>query len=302
MNGINVRQNEPESIDKLAAQKQIYSDAKVLQGCYLFLSVPVIMLLNMLVKPVLMNDVLGLGWNNDLTNFIAIFALALTISELAWLKPTISKLKEKAAKIQEDFDCYVYELEWNDILCCNKPSGTDVREFSDKYVSKGKSRGAFDNWYTSDVEQVSKVKGILLCQNENLGWDVIQREKFVKAIIWISVVSFILSCGVAIYLAFTVKSFILNAVIPSLPLICYAITNYYENREAIESKKRLKSAAKKVEGMGAPTMKYARNIQNLIFLNRSTNSLIFDWYYDWHKNTNQRGVSYATGQLVKKLI
>ena len=77
-------------------------------------------------------------------------------------------------------------------------------------------------------------------------------------------VSFIASCGVAIYLDFTVMSFTLNAMIPSLPLIGYAIANYYENSEAIETKKRLKSATEKVGGINTPTIKLVRNIQNLI--------------------------------------
>ncbi|EGR1345777.1 S-4TM family putative pore-forming effector [Vibrio parahaemolyticus] len=301
MNGINERQNEADSIDRLAAQKQIYSDAKLLQGWYLFLSVPMMVLLNMILKPLLLTDVFKFGVTFDLTNSIAIFALCLTIADWAWLKPTIVKLKEKAAKIQEEFDCFVYGLEWNDILCGDRPNGVDVRLYSDKYLSKKKSVDAFRDWYTSDVTHVSNVQGMLLCQNENLGWDVSQREKFVSAVFWVAVASFITSCCVAVYLDFTVKSFILNALIPSLPLIGYAITNYYENSEAIEIKKRLKSATEKVGEINTPTIKLVRNIQNLIYLNRSTNSLIFDWYYDWYRNSNQRGVSYATVQLVKKI-
>ncbi|WP_412767913.1 S-4TM family putative pore-forming effector, partial [Vibrio anguillarum] len=47
-----------------------------------------------------------------------------------------------------------------------------------------------------------------------------------------------------------------------------------------------------------PTRKTVRNVQDLIYLNRKNNALIFDWFYKIHKGTNQRAVSYATDNSV----
>lgn len=300
MNQIKIRQNEPESIDKLAAQKQIYSDAKNLIGWYLVLSIPVMILLNIVVKPLLLNDSVGLG-KIDLTDYIAVFALLLTIFELALVKPKVSQLKEKAAKIQEEFDCYVLNIEWNEILCGNKPCGSDVRTFADKSDLKGNDRSKFINWYTEGVHQVDSVRAALLCQNENLGWDISQRLKYVKLVNRALVAFIVVSLCAGFYADSSLRSLILSVVIPSLPFISYAITNYHENREAIEKKKALKAATEKVDAIANPTSKYVRNIQNLIYWNRVNNSLIFDWFFEWYRDSTQRGISYATLQLVTRL-
>lgn len=302
MSNLSIRQNSDAAIDRLAAQKQIYSDAKTLLGWYLFFSIPIIILLNTLIKPFIITDILHLGWTFDLTNSIALFALLLTLIELVYLKPTIKILKEKAAKIQEDFDCLVYELEWNDILCGDHPCETQISTYSRKYSNKGQSRLILKDWYTPDIAQLNKAPAILLCQKENLGWDIIQREKFVKFINFLLALSVISSVVAGFYLEISLTSFIISVVIPCLPVISFSISNYFDNNDAISDKKRLKSATEKVGEIQNPTIKYVRNIQNLIYLNRTTNSLIFDWYYTYLKEANQEGITYASKQLVNRLI
>lgn len=302
MNNINVRQNEQTSVDKLAAQNQLYGDAKKRLGIYLILTIPVMILLNTVAKPVLLNDWLNLGWKFDLTELVALFALILSSYELMFLKSYLSNKKNKAAKIQEDFDCTVYGLEWNDLLCGDKECEIEIKKSSDKYSNKGKCRNNFIDWYTPDVHQADQTKAIFVCQKENLGWDIEQRSKFNHFIFVIAAIVFLLSLVVGFFFEFTLKSLILSVIIPSWPAISFAISNYNENKEAIEDKKNLKSAAEKVEFINNPTIKHARNIQNLIYLNRKSNCLIFDWFYSFLRDSNQQSISYATKKLVQRLF
>jgi hypothetical protein len=302
MNKFNERQNEEASIDKLAAQNQLYGDAKKRLGIYLTLSIPIMILLNVAVKPILLNDTFNLGLTFDLTDSIALYALLLAGYELIFLKRKMSTLKQKAAKIQEDFDCTVYCLEWNELLSGDKECELEIKKSSDKYSTKRKNREDFINWYTPEIEKLSDNKAILVCQKENLGWDIEQRTKFNYFISIISIVVLVSSLIVGFYFEFTLKSLILSAIIPSWPAISFAISNYYENNEAIEDKKTLKLATEKVEQLRTPSVKYIRNIQNLIFLNRKNNCLIFDWFYKYHFDSNQSGISYASRQLIQRLF
>ena len=302
MNGLNDRQNEQASIDKLAAQNQIYGDAKARLGIYLFLSVPVVMVLNLVVKPAFINDWFGFGHTFDLTDSIALYGVLLAGYELVFLRGYISKLKQKAAKIQEEFDCSVYQLEWNNILCGNKVCEREIKRSSNIYSSKGKARNRFVDWYTPEVQLVDNIKGVLLCQKENLGWDIDQREKFVYFVTFSASLVFVSSLIIGFYFELTLKSLILSALIPSWPAISFSITNYLENKEAIQDKKDLMSAVGSVAEIKSPTVKYTRNIQNVIYLNRKNNCLIFDWFYDYLRDSNQEGVSYASKQLVRRLL
>lgn len=302
MNGFNERQNKSASIEKLAAQNQLYGDAKKRLGVYLILSIPVMMLLNFIVKPTFVNDWMSFGWTFDLTDSIALYALFLSGYELVFMKRKISLLKQKAAKIQEDFDCFVYSMEWNDVLCGNKECEIEIKKSSNKYYKKGKGTSLLVDWYTPCVDEIDHVKAMLVCQKESLGWDVEQRKSFNTFISIVLIILFSLSLIVGFYFEFTLESLILSTIIPCWPAISFAVSNYYENNEAIEDKIILKSAVEKVEKIKKPSAKYVRNIQNLIYLNRKNNSLIFDWFYNYFRDSNQEGISYASKQLIQRLL
>ena len=302
MNGINERQNADLSIEKLASQNQVYGDAKNKIGLYLILSIPVMIIINALVKPALINDWMKFGFSFDLTDSIALFALSLSAYEIIFLRNSINEAKEKAAKIQEDFDCSVYQLEWNNLLCGDKVCDSEIKKYSDKYSKKGKDRSRFIEWYTPDVSQVDEIKAILLCQKENLGWDIEQRKKFINFVSTISIMVFVISLIAGFYFDISLKTLILSVIIPSWPAFSYAIANYFENKQTIKDKAALKSSVDKVERIKNPTVKYVRNIQNQIYLNRKTNAPIFDWFYDYLRNSNQVSISYATQQLVKRML
>lgn len=261
MQTINSRQNTPESIKKLLAQKQVYTDAKKLQGWYLFLSIPVIMALNLLLKPLLLSEVVMEGWSFNLTNSIALLALSLTLFELLYLKPTIAKLKEKAAKIQESFDCFVYGLEWNSVMCGEVVCDAEVDLYSRKFVDKKGNVNNYYDWYTPDISQLDKNQSMLACQKENLGWDIVQRKKFKKLITKLAVSALVITTVVGFFWGFTIEEYILSVIIPSLPAITYAISNHFDNLDAITNKEHLKSATDSVETSGAVTTKHVRNIQ-----------------------------------------
>ncbi|TCW21085.1 MULTISPECIES: S-4TM family putative pore-forming effector [Vibrio] len=301
MQTLNYRQNTPESINRLLAQKQVYTDAKTLQGWYLFLSIPVMMILNVLVKPLLLSKWVEEAWRFDLTNTIALLALILTFYELFYIKPTVAKLKEKAAKIQESFDCFVYGLEWNSVLCGEKVCDTDVALYSSKFRKAQGNVNNYYDWYTPDISQLDKNQSMLACQKENLGWDIVQRKKFKKLVTFGAVLAFSISAVAGFYSEFKIQEFILSVIIPSLPAITYAISNHFDNLEAITNKESLKSATDNVSRFSNITTKHVRNIQNSIYLNRKDNSLIFDWFYDYERESMQRGISYASRQLVRRI-
>ncbi|WP_234911753.1 S-4TM family putative pore-forming effector, partial [Vibrio anguillarum] len=81
MTNINVRQNERISLERIAAQRQTYSEAKLRIGIYLVFSVFIMILLNFIAKPLLINDeflnIIGFK-KIDITNYIAIYALLLS--------------------------------------------------------------------------------------------------------------------------------------------------------------------------------------------------------------------------------
>jgi hypothetical protein len=99
----------------------------------------------------------------------------------------------------------------------------------------------------------------------------------------------------------SINNLILSAIIPAWPIFSFTLQNILDNKSAISDKITLKSSTEVVEKSKQPSAKYIRQIQDLIYLNRVNNSLIFNWYYNFYKESNQQGISYATRNLVSRL-
>jgi hypothetical protein len=122
MNDIAKSQNEPRQLQRLAAQRQLYSTAKRIFGIQLLLGGPI-----------------AIGWSlavvasPELKGFAAVWGALVSFSDVLWLTPWQKRLRERAARIQEAFDCDVLQLPWNDIKTGKPPDPELIKEQADKY-------------------------------------------------------------------------------------------------------------------------------------------------------------------------
>ena len=105
-NGINQRENETNSLLMLAAQRQIYKEAKVINRIIILFSVIIPFILPIL--SIFITD----------TNF-SLFSKIISI--ISWvialyLDVKRKKTQELAALIQQQFDVYVFSFKWDDKL------------------------------------------------------------------------------------------------------------------------------------------------------------------------------------------
>lgn len=288
MNQINQRQNATRSIKLLAAQRQTYSSAKALLGTYVFFAIPVMLLVNFVLKPIVLKN-----YSYDLTNTIAVLALLLTFLDVLWLNNHVRALQEKAATIQEEFDRYVYNLKWDPIVLGEKVSNICIEKMYSKY-SNSNDISKLHDWYTPTVSQHSERKGILLCQSENLGWDIELRASYMVYVV-IFIALFILSLfffGVSNKA--TLDDFIMAYLIPSMPLLTYFRNVYSEHRRAIKDKTMLRENLSNTLDTQNIKRKAVESIQFQILNNRKSNPLIFDFFNYIKSNKLQRLVTSVT--------
>lgn len=272
MNLINQRQNERSSIELLAAQRNVYSSAKRLLGIYATLAIPFLIGLNTLGKHYAL-EMLKL----DLTNWIAIFALTLTLFDVLWLKSKVVQLQEKAATIQEQFDRYVYNLHWDPIIVGAKVSSHDISKQASSY-SKSHDINRLSNWYSVEVSNHHERKGILLCQSENLGWDIELRTSYIFYVSLFIIAYIFAILGTALHKEASLTEFIMSYIIPSMPLLTYFRGVYIEQRRAIDAKKALSESLDNALSQPRVSKKTIESIQFQIYTNRKSNPLIFDWF------------------------
>lgn len=69
-----------------------------------------------------------------------------------------------AVSVQEDFDCMVFQLPWNDVLLRRRPTGQEIAAAADHYDGD-RTR----DWYPSTAG-LPRPLDVIVCQQSNVGW------------------------------------------------------------------------------------------------------------------------------------
>lgn len=302
-NDIIKKQNKEENLIKLAAQKQVYSNAKKLMAIQVILSVPIVIILSLL--PIIFSDsnlsLLHIK-TESLNLCITTYGIFIAIIDQIFINPYITKIKGKAACIQENFDCEVLSLSENDVKC----SKIDTEEII-KYA-KDKEINDFKDWYRPPIiNTVPLSVGRIICQRINCWWDSYLRKKFRRDVIGFTIVLFILLFLISLVGGFTVSKLITNVVFPFLPALLLSIRQSQANAKAIKSLENLKNKADEYwNRLLLNPINYvilddlSRKLQDEIYENRKNSPLIFDWYYNKNRDFQHYDIDYSGKEMVNK--
>lgn len=276
-NGIAIRQNKPEMIRLLAAQRQLYSEEKRWKMIW-YASVTAIALAATGFLP--STD----KFFPQVTAFVVIFALL----ELVVL-PIISRKQVKAADIQELFDCEVLQLEWNEVLV-KKPDRNIIDEAVERFNQQPKSEGAYAklrNWYSNFTPDTPLTQARLICQKINIVWDEDVRHEWQT---WLYV-----GLGAVLLLSFLLGMFRQWSVTtyfsgPFLLLIPLAVSTFKTgwNQGVVRSHldemnqqcDRLLQDATHIDADENIIIQRSRQLQDEIYRHRSTNTTVPDFIYE----------------------
>ena len=298
MKKISEAQIEEKQLKRLAAQRQIYREGKKLQSLQIILFVPLSVLVSIsaLLFPKMQNW--AAAW--VLTLFL-IFGLSL------WE----SKFREKAAKIQELFDCEVLQMEWNPFACNGLPDNDDIVSYSNKYLKKEKNFNAFIDppWYQSSTDKVPLHIGRILCQRENVSWEARSRKIYAMGILSISIAVAVIMLGIASYRNLDFQSILMKLILPLFPAFYWAVTCYRENRKASENMMKVKEQIHKLlnkmkDGIASEEeiTKASRELQNVIYYKRRDTPSVFDWIYKKYRNENELHERDAAETIVADIL
>lgn len=296
-NQICVKQNDKLQLQRLAAQRQMYTDAKQIQAWQLVLSVPVVIAVVAVV-----------AWREDLQVYAALYGLVVVFLDLCYLTPKVKALKKKAARTQELFDVEVLDLDWNEFLLGNRPAGEEVARFAGKYAERTSDLSDLSNWYSSAVAEVDIGAARILCQRANLSWDVELRRRYTSWLLrgLVIVCAIVTLIGVAGEL--TLTKLILTVIVPLQPGLLYAAREIHGQRDACERLDRLMDKALGVwdgilsDGLSSTALKEkGQAMQSALLEHRQTCPLIFDWIYKKLRRQDEKKMRKSTEYLVAEL-
>ncbi len=303
MNKIPETQLEPIQLKRLAAQRQLYSDAKFIQAAQIKLSVLVPLILTVLVACRLIPSV----WSAICGIIVACLFLVFDSRQ--------KSLKAKAAKIQELFDCAVLELDWRELMVGSQSENEIVETYASKHKGEDPDYLKLRNWYSKNVGKLPLHLGRLVCQRSNCWWDSQLRRRYAKwvigtlaALLIVVVTCFGLTTDFTLEKRILLEKFVLLVVNPLTPAFILAIRQRTENIGSAVRLDKLKEHTedvwnKALAGANSEEVtRTSRELQDEIYHHRRTNSLIFDWFYNLLKKEDEEQVNKTTDELVNEAL
>lgn len=298
MNTISQDQLTQKQLDRLAAQRQLYSDAKRIQAFQKILSIPVVVLWSLFVM-----------WIPDLKVYAAYWGICVTLLDVIFFTPWQRSLKEKAAKVQELFDCDVLKLSWRNLQAGRRPDAEAIMESSSKFKCVDPECSTLRNWYPGSVDKLPIHLARIVCQRANCWWDANLRRRYAT---WM-----IISVGTLTIFVFlvglvgglTLEKFFLAVLAPLMPAFVLGLREYTEHKESASKLDRLIEHAEKLWNMAIiekatpdELTEESRDLQDEIYDHRRRSPLIFDWIYRRLRQTHEDQMNKGAEALIEEAL
>ena len=305
---ISERQNIEINIQRLAAQRYLYSRAKILHFIRLMLTLPTILVLSILVallKSQQVTSSIGIqvydaSWLLSLVS-IVIFALDRFI-----LEPLQQKQKAVSAAIQEEFDCDVLQIPWNDIELPKRPAREEIMSNARHYLARHGADKIHDWYACSDNNFIPLPIARTICQRSNVSWDKSLRQQYINGVLICGILVSIVIIAVATLYDFSLRSLLSAIVVPLLPVAGFVAGEIRQNRAAINALEEIRDCIEKqwealmsCEPSDSNAWLKARQLQDRIYAGRKGSPLIPDWLYEKLRNSNEV-VMVATAEQMKQ--
>ena len=289
-------QNADRQLARLAAQRYLYSKAKLISIVQIILAVPTVIVWSLVIIS-----------NPGLKVWAAFYGLSIAILDAAFIDRFIKSLVMQAAKIQELFDCDVMHLDWHTLKLNNKPDAESIEDLSKNLRINDPELLTLKDWYPQVIESLPLHMARLICQRTNCWWDSNLRRRYCFWLGFILIIASILVFLIGFIGEMDMEKFVLAVLAPLSPAILLGIREYRKQHDAAERLDRLKSY---VEDIWAKAIKNeialeqiereSRDIQDAIFDCRSNNPLIHDIIYRYLRNAQEEQMNKGANELAEE--
>ncbi len=209
----------------------------------------------------------------------------------------------RGAKVQEQFDTEVLQLEWNRLVAGSRVDAEEVRDIASSPMTDAEKTW-LENWYEPVFSKLPLPLGRLLCQRTNVAYDMRVRKTY-SSILLVAVVLFIVAMTViGLHQDLKANELILTMYLPALPLAAFVLREHRKQGDSIETLTTIKAEVEKAwdKALGGASFVEltitARALQDAIYRHRASNPLVFDWLYNRLRKRNEDLTRHAADKLV----
>lgn len=268
-NYITIKQNEPESIELLSAMRHLYNKAKFIRIIRVAITVllPIISVITLYLYPPSMQ-------------MMTLISAIWLILHRIFLQEIEKKNVKNAAKIQEEFDERVFQLNWNETLVGTRIEKEEIKELCQSF--KG-DKEKLKDWYPG-LNASHHFLNVLIAQRTNVKWDINLRKFYTVLLAIIIIVYLVLIITIGMVTNLSLQTFLLSFLVPSLPLLLHMAETLNSHKQRYQSLESIVSKlTKEINNFSSEGVKTkCREFQDAIFIKRCDINTIPDKVY-WIK-------------------
>ncbi|WP_443075528.1 S-4TM family putative pore-forming effector [Streptosporangium sp. NBC_01469] len=268
-------QNEDKQLRLLAAQRQLYTDAKK------FYTVRI----SLLIAGSILAPIAALLFKDGRTIIGSVFTIILMLVHLLGSAKE-KRLNREAASVQEQFDVAIFQLPWNDLLV-ERPTPTIIADAARRYSGPP----TLQDWYP-DTEDVHRPLDILICQRSNLGWGVSLHKLWARAVFWCLLLIAASAISIGAIGKFTVGEFLIAVIVPLVPILREGTDTFRAHSDSAQEKinteqKVMSLWRKSLLPESSVTDAECRGLQDCLLGIRRTNAVIPNWFNDRRRDAKE---------------
>jgi len=165
-----------------------------------------------------------------LAPYTALYGVSVFVIDLLLIDPEIKHKKNKAAKIQELFDCSVLSLSHSPLKIVSDVSVEEVLQHYEAHQKIKSNIEKIKNWYPKIVSEVDISIARIICQRSSCWWDKKLRDKYCMVI---KIIAVLIPIAVLI-ICFLKKMDIVQFVLilsALVPFFQFVIKQYNDNKD-----------------------------------------------------------------------
>lgn len=295
-NEICQRQNDPHGIKLLSARQRTFQIAN-----YALLS----QIALMVILPLAAWSYFAISGEGRA--IIASSILFITLFDILFLDRIYREKIVSASRISQEFDCYVFGFQPDNLFYNNPEDFELIAERSSKYLNSVGSEKLTD-WYGSMICNVARPFATLVAQRTNVTYDRQVRDTY-RLAIFVTLSIIIVSMVLVTLSMEKPLSFLITALfLPAAPLLIWSFREWHRQKDAVDEAARLQSYIESIlNGYISGQISHeqgfdeAQRIQNAIYLWRAKNPLSFPGIYKLRRTNLESNMGDASEHWVRKL-
>lgn len=301
VNQIANKQNSERSIEYLAASSYLYSRVKSLVGFQIFLTVfvPIVLAIS------------GLLFPETIKAWAALYGLSISLFDTYLIDKFQKDWKKEAAKVQEGFDCELFELKWNEFRVGDKLKPEQIHNASKKFLRKKAEAkiAKLKNWYSPYVQQLPLRFARIVCQRSNIYWDSELRRKYSLCLDTLALAIVIVGIVSGFALNMSITAFVVTFLAPIFPTLLWLLRESKRQRDSAVTLDRLMKYVEKLlndirdKKLTDDELDIkSREIQDELYSHRFSNQPVFNFVYKLLRRSQEEQMNVGAKELTHEMV